>query len=113
MYRRITPILASLSLMLLMMLSAGELTAGPLDDAKAQGLVGEQWDGYVGAVSSDGDVQGLINDINAKRKAKYEEIAKKRGAPTEAVAQIAGKKLVGRASSGQYIRNNDGQWKQK
>ena len=113
MYRRLAPIFASLSFILLLLVSAGDLKAGPLDDAKSQGLVGEQSDGYLGAVSGDGSVQGLINDINAKRKAKYEEIAKKRGAPTEAVAQIAGKKLVERTPAGQYVRGSDGQWKQR
>jgi uncharacterized protein YdbL (DUF1318 family) len=87
--------------------------ADALDDAKAQGLVGEQIDGYIGAVSGAGGVQPLIDDINAKRKAKYAEIAGKRGAPPEAVAKIAGQKLIERTPAGQYVRDQTGQWKQK
>ncbi len=107
--------LATASLMLLMVALApiGEATAGPLDDAKAKGLVGEQADGYLGAVSGGGGVQDLVEEINAKRRAKYAEIAGKRGAPPDAVAQIAGKKLIERTPKGQFVRGNDGQWVQK
>ncbi len=105
-----------LSLLLFAMMSmavAGTAIAGPLDDAKAAGLVGEKADGYVGAVTGDASVQGLIDEVNAGRKAKYAEIAGKRGAPVDAVAAIAGKKLIERTASGQFVMGNDGQWQQK
>jgi uncharacterized protein YdbL (DUF1318 family) len=88
----------------------GEVQAGPLDDAKAKGLVGEQADGYLGAIDGNGDVQALIDEINAKRQAKYAEIATKRGAPTEDVAKIAGKKLIERTPKGQFVKGSDGRW---
>lgn len=93
--------------------SISVVQAGPLDDAKAEGLVGEQEDGYLGAVGRNGDVQALIDEINAKRRAKYVEIAGKRGAPPEDVAKIAGKKLVERAPKGQFVKGSDGQWVEK
>ncbi len=104
---------SSLLLAFALLLDPTGVVANPLDDAKTQGLIGEQADGYVGAVGTDGRVQSLVNDINAKRKAKYEEIAKKRGAPADAVAQIAGQKLIERAPAGHYIRGDNGQWRQK
>ncbi len=104
---------ASLMLVFALFANLDHAHAGPLDDAKAEGLVGEQMDGYVGIVGGNGNVQGLVDDINAKRRAKYAEIAKKRSAPTEAVAQIAGKKLIERTPAGQYVRGSDGQWRQK
>jgi len=41
-----------------------------LDSAKAQGVIGEQTDGYVAAVSADApaDVEALVADVNAKRR---------------------------------------------
>jgi uncharacterized protein len=101
------------SLLLVLVLTGGEVRADALDDAKAAGLVGEQADGYVGAVGDVGGVQALIDDINAKREAAYGDIAAKREAPTEAVAQIAGKKLVERAPKGQFVRGSNGVWGQK
>ena len=96
-------------------LGIGLAQAGPLEDAKAQGLVGERIDGYLGVVDSGapGSVRSLIDQINAERQAKYAQIAKKQGAPLAAVAQIAGKKLIQRAPSGEYVMGADGSWQRK
>jgi uncharacterized protein len=96
-------------------LSFGPALAGPLDDAKAAGLVGERIDGYLGIVDSGApaEVRRLVEQINAERQAKYAEIAKQQGAPVQAVAQIAGEKLVQRAGGGEYVMGADGQWRQK
>jgi len=85
-----------------------------LGDAKAQGLVGEQADGYVGLVGSGPpEARKLADQVNAKRRAEYGDIAKKRGIETEAVAALAGKKLVKRAAKGQFVRGSNGRWVKK
>jgi uncharacterized protein YdbL (DUF1318 family) len=96
-------------------LGIGPALAGPLEDAKAEGLVGERIDGYLGVVDSGapGNVKSLVNQINAEREAKYAEIAKKQGAPVAAVAQIAGTKLIERAPKGEYVMGANGQWQRK
>jgi len=38
-----------------------------LDDAKQQGMVGEQLNGYLGVVKSSSDVNALVKKINSKR----------------------------------------------
>jgi uncharacterized protein YdbL (DUF1318 family) len=102
------------TLLLAFGLGLGPAVAGPLEDAKAEGLVGERIDGYLGVVGgASADVQGLVDRINAERQAKYAEIAKKQGAPVEAVAQIAGKKLIERAGSGEYVMGANGSWQRK
>lgn len=106
-------IMALLSLTLVPLITIATAYAGPLDDAKAAGLVGEKADGYIGAVTGDAAIQGLVDDINAGRRAKYEEVASKREAPVDAVAAIAGKKLIGRTPPGRYVMGGDGQWQQK
>ena len=101
--------------MLVAGLGIGPAQAGPLEDAKAEGLVGERIDGYVGVVDSGapGSVKSLVDQINAEREAKYAEIAKKQGAPVAAVAQIAGTKLIERAPKGEYVMGANGQWQRK
>ena len=96
-------------------LGIGPAQAGALEDAKAQGLVGERIDGYLGVVDSgaSGSVRSMVDQINAEREAKYAEIAKKQGAPVAAVAQIAGKKLIERTPPGQYVLDAGGQWRRK
>jgi len=85
-----------------------------LGEAKAQGLVGEQADGYLGLVGSGPpEARKLADKVNAKRRAEYGEIAKKRGIETEAVAALAGKKLVQRTAKGHFARGSDGRWVKK
>jgi uncharacterized protein YdbL (DUF1318 family) len=86
-----------------------------LDEARAKGKVGERADGYVAAVKDDpsDEVKALVADINAKRRAAYEEIAKRNGAPAEAVAALAGQKMLAeKAQPGWYVNDGSG-WKQK
>ena len=101
--------------LLVLGLGTGPAQAGPLEDAKAAGLVGERIDGYLGVVGSGApaDVRSLVDRINTERQAKYAEIADKQGAPIAAVAQIAGTKLVERAGAGEYVMGANGQWRRK
>jgi uncharacterized protein YdbL (DUF1318 family) len=107
---------ASLSAFAAALLLAIALPAAALDldAAKQQGLVGEQTDGYVGAVeaSPSDAVKALVADINAKRRASYQQIAAKNGTSVESVAGLAAQKLVERAPAGAWIRDG-GQWYQK
>ena len=105
---------AALALVLLAALAAMPAAALSLEGAKAKGLVGEQADGYVGVVGAGSpEAKKLAKDVNAKRRKRYEEIAGKRGVDVAGVAALAGKKLVDRAPSGEYIRGSDGRWVQK
>jgi uncharacterized protein YdbL (DUF1318 family) len=80
-----------------------------LHEARTKGLLGEQWDGYVGIVASPTpELERLAADVNAKRKAHYQEIAQRNGTQLEAVAALAGKKLVEGAPSGQFVKTNGG-----
>lgn len=99
---------------LLVLTSAGSAFALSLDEAKAKGLVGETQTGYLAAVgNADSQTSSLINDINAKRRAKYQEIAAKNGTPVSAVEALAGKKAVAETPSGQYIQTPSGAWQKK
>jgi uncharacterized protein len=106
---RIAAILITLALF------AQPVAAQSLDGAKAAGQIGERIDGYVGVVDANapGDVRELVNQVNAGREAKYAEIAAERGTSVQAVAQIAGQKLIGRAPKGEYVMGADGRWRQK
>jgi uncharacterized protein YdbL (DUF1318 family) len=89
--------------------------AGPLDDAKAAGMVGERVDGYLGVVraTASTEIRVLVDRINQKRRTKYAEVAAEREVSIEVVAAIAGQKLVERAEPGEFVAGADGQWQQK
>ena len=86
-----------------------------LDDAKAQGLVGERLDGYIGAVASNPapEVASLVSTINAARKSEYAKIAARNGQPVSVVEKLAAAKLIERTGGGQYYMDKSGNWKKK
>lgn len=84
-----------------------------LDQAKAQGLVGEKLDGYLGVVSNAAGVSRLVDDINLQRRQLYRDIARKNNIPLNAVEQLAGKKAIERAASGEYVQSPSGAWARK
>ena len=88
-----------------------------IHQAKSQGLVGEQADGYVGIPNPPGsaEVQKLVADVNLQRRELYQKAAAAMSPPVslEAYAAIAGAKLVQSAPSGEYVRGSDGKWVKK
>ena len=100
------------------LLVAGLLTSGlalaiELDSAKAQGLVGERVDGYLGAVSDNpsAEVKALIEDVNGKRRSRYQEIAAKNKIDLADVEARAGQRAIELTTSGGWIFQ--AQWQQK
>ncbi|MDG2285474.1 MAG: YdbL family protein [Alphaproteobacteria bacterium] len=83
-----------------------------LDEAKAQGLIGEQPNGYVGVVPGGNNpaAASLTAQINAKRRAAYQNIAKRNATTLQSVEVVAGGKLVGRVKSGQWYMDAAGKW---
>ena len=109
---RISPAAPLLALLLALALAA-PARALDLAEAKATGRIGEQADGYLGVVSGGGEASALVDEVNAKRRTEYAEIATKRGTSVDAVAALAGAKLVERTPGGQYVRGSDGRWVKK
>ncbi|MBL7250050.1 YdbL family protein [Alloalcanivorax marinus] len=91
------------------------VTAAALDlnQAKAEGLVGEQPNGYLGVVKATPAAVELVSDINEKRRAAYERIAKQNGITLDQVANLAGQKAIEKTPSGEYIKTPTGQWVEK
>ena len=86
-----------------------------LEEAKTQGMVGEQPNGYLGVVPPGGAaaVQALVNDVNLKRRQMYEDIARRNSTKLEAVEMLAGKTAIDNTRPGNFIRSPSGQWVKK
>ncbi len=92
----------------------GAAFAGPLDDAKAAGWVGERTDGYLGVIAgAPAGAGNLARGINAQRRAKYQGIAAANGTSLQAVELLVGRKLIARAGPGEIVMNAGGQWVRK
>ena len=86
-----------------------------IDSAKDQGLVGEARTGYLAAVKTpaSAEVQALIRDVNAKRKAKFEQTAGKTNATLAQVQARFYQLAVTRTAPGHYYQDNSGRWVKK
>ena len=86
-----------------------------LDEAKTQGVVGEQPNGYLGVVQPGGsaEVQALVNDVNQKRRQMYEDIARRNSTKLDAVEMLAGKTAIDNTKPGNFVRRPSGQWVRK
>jgi uncharacterized protein len=86
-----------------------------VDAAKAQGVVGEQGDGYLGFVAGSGDpaVKAAVDEINAGRAKAYQDIAAKTGASPEAAGQATALQLFAKLPAGYYYRPLAGAWTKK
>jgi hypothetical protein len=100
---------------LLAVIAASPAWAIDLTSAKAEGLVGEQTNGLIGAVTSSPtpEVTQLIDTVNAGRTKIYKQNAAEQKLGVDQVGAIAGEKLQAATPKGQYIQNAAGKWVKK
>ena len=89
--------------------------ASELTKPKADGLIGEQANGYVGLVTQDvpADIRRLVDEVNARRKAGYQRIADREGTALSEVEKVGGKTAFEKTLKGNYIRDASGTWRKK
>ena len=84
-----------------------------IEGLKAQGVVGENNQGYLGFVSSNRTKQDVVAAENQDRKTIYAHIAKQQNVSVELVQSRRAKALADRAKPGHYIQNASGAWIKK
>ena len=80
--------------------------------ARAQGLVGEQTDGYLGIVGAgSAELKSMVNAINIKRRAAYTAAAQQQNATIQDFAFTSGCNLIAQTKPGERYQAPDGTWK--
>lgn len=84
----------------------------PLDAPRAQGIVGERYDGLLVLRQSNAPaaIKGLVNQTNAKRLAVYKKRAKETGASVKDVGKIYANQIAKEAPKGTYFLTEAGKW---
>lgn len=95
------------------LLLAGQALAMDLAQARAQGLVGETLDGYVGVVTASPEASAVVADINARRRAEYAKISRENGQPISVVGKVAAERIIGALPAGSYYKSPNGSWAKK
>ena len=83
-----------------------------LDEAKAEGLVGETPTGYLAVVREGGQAGEIVEVINQARREEYTRIAEKHDIAVSQVEAVAGKKAIEKTPPGQFVKV-DGRWVKK
>ena len=96
----------------LCIIAATTAFAASLGDAKLKGLVGEKDNGYVGIIVDSPQTRQLVDSVNAKRKAKYLELAKKNNITLAQVQKLAAEKTYNKTRPGNFIWKS-GRWVKK
>lgn len=113
--QRLSRLCSALVFSLALIFSAGSAWAVTLSEAKEQGYLGEQPNGYLGMPAGDAsaEVESLMTTINKKRQAAYEESARDAGVSLEIMEKRVGQRLINKAPRGQYVQTQDGRWIKK
>ena len=82
--------------------------------ARTAGVVGERYDGYLGAVGVlPPRLRAQVSAINIKRRALYSGLAARRGVAAQDVGIAAACALLGRIAVGEAYLLPDGGWRRR
>jgi uncharacterized protein YdbL (DUF1318 family) len=87
-----------------------------IEQAKAQGVIGEMYTGYLGFVEpgkASADLKRRVDEVNAARLQLYTETASKHGQSVQTVAQLAAEKQFERAVAGELVKPANEPWTKK
>jgi uncharacterized protein YdbL (DUF1318 family) len=85
-----------------------------VDQARAQGIAGERYDGYMGVVGAGTPaLRSAIGAINIQRRSLYSRLAAEKGATPQEVGLTAGCQLLARVAVGQAYLLSDGTWRRR
>lgn len=82
--------------------------------AKRAGWIGEKGDGYLGLVKPDApqSIKDIQLEANEDRQRRYQVLADKHGVDVATVERVAGTRLVEKSLPGEFVMQEDGQWRQ-
>lgn len=83
-----------------------------LDAARAAGVIGERYDGYIGVSgAASAAVRSQVATINIQRRSLYSRLAASKGVSPQDVGITAGCQLLARVAAGGTYMWADGAWR--
>ena len=90
---------------------AAPAQAGQLEDLRANGTVGEAYDGYARARGNS--AKEFVKAVNNKRRKLYIKRAKEKGVSVEQIGEVYAEQIYKRLVKGNWFLTKGGNWKQK
>jgi hypothetical protein len=78
-----------------------------IDQAKAQGVVGEMYTGYLGfpdASKASADLKRRVDEVNARRLTIYTTKSQETAQPVATIAALTAEKQIARAGAGEVVK---------
>jgi len=83
-----------------------------VDAARAAGIIGERYDGYIGVAGpTSASVRSQVATINLQRRSLYSRLAASKGVSPQDVGVTAGCQLLSRVGVGEAYMLADGSWR--
>ncbi len=87
-------------LVLATLVFAKPVLALDLQQARTQGIIAEQPDGYVKVLQPRPEATQLANEVNDARTKEYQRISKEKGQPVDIVAKVAAEEIAKKLNAG-------------
>jgi uncharacterized protein YdbL (DUF1318 family) len=85
-----------------------------VDAARAAGVIGERYDGYIGvAAPASSAVRSQVARINIQRRSLYSRLASSKGVSPQDVGITAGCQILARVGVGEAYMWADGAWRRR
>ena len=104
-----------LLLLAALMLGAPAMAQTPMvNAARAAGIVGERYDGYLGVTTPpSAALRSQVATINIRRRSLYSQLAASKGVSPQDVGITAGCQLLARIAVGEAYLLPDGNWRRR
>lgn len=94
--------------------ASAQAAASVIVPARAAGLIGERFDGYLGlVVVPNENLRKQVGAVNIKRRALYSDLARRRGVTAQEVGVSAACVLLGRVAVGEAYQLSEGPWRRR
>jgi uncharacterized protein YdbL (DUF1318 family) len=104
----------ALAAMLVALAPAAVAQTPTLDSARASGVIGERYDGFIGIAGPvSSAVRGQVARINIQRRSLYSSLAARKGVSPQDVGITAGCELLARVGPGEAYFYADRVWRRR
>lgn len=112
---RLSAAFAAVALALVLLTGSPGAVAQSLDQWRAQGLVGERYDGYavVRQSNAPAGARQTVESVNRQRAQIYAKRAAEQKVPKEQVGKLYARQIADSAPKGTWFLLESGQWRQK
>jgi uncharacterized protein YdbL (DUF1318 family) len=93
--------------------TAPDAVAQTLNQLRAQGVIGERYDGRAVARKATPAVKKVVAGVNAKRLSIYSQRARKQGVSPAQIGTVYAKQIMKRAPKGTWFQVKNGRWSRK